>query len=700
MAATVRVGREQKGPSMSDIRERAQRALAAVFGESARFRDQQLEAIESVVGRRSRTLVVQRTGWGKSVVYFIATRLMRDDGAGTTLIVSPLLALMRDQIAMAQRLGIRATTINSANTDDWDAIEAELLDDQIDVLLISPERLNNPDFRERLLEPLAQRTGLLVIDEAHCISDWGHDFRPDYRRIVRLLELLPANVPLLCTTATANDRVIHDVVAQLGDEIAVIRGPLDRPSLRLEVRHLDTQPQRLAWLARAVPSMAGSGIVYCLTVADTVHVADWLVTQGISAAPYSGETDPITRLEAEAALRDNRLKVLVATSALGMGYDKPDLRFVVHFQSPNSPIAYYQQVGRAGRAVDHADAVLLVGTEDADIWDYFLRTSFPPQHDAEFVVRLLQESGRPMSLTDIEVSANIRRGRLTAMLKLLEVEGAVERIGSRWQRTLRAWTYDRDRVDRVTAQRVAEQDAMREYADTTVCRMRWIRESLDDSGAVDCGRCDNCTTARFDLEVEPALVAEAARFLRRRPVAIEPRKRWPGSPLSGAIPADEQSEAGRALSRLGDGGWGQVVLDCKHAGVPFPDDLVDALAGLAREWNPQPWPAAIAYIPNLNPERQLVPDLAGRLAARLGLPAVEWVRKVRDTEPQKLMENSSQQVRNVLGAYIVEESLEDDPIFLVDDVVDSRWTIAVVTSVLRSAGCGPVFPLALARTKG
>jgi len=685
---------------MSDIGERARRALAAVFGDAAQFRDQQLDAIESVVGRRARTFVVQRTGWGKSVVYFIATRLLRDEGAGTTMIVSPLLALMRDQIAMARRLGLRATTINSANTDDWEAIEAELLDDQIDVLLISPERLNNPDFRERLLEPLAARTGLLVIDEAHCISDWGHDFRPDYRRIVRLLELLPPNVPLLCTTATANDRVIGDVVAQLGDELAVIRGPLDRPSLRLEVRRLDTQPQRLAWLARAVPLMEGSGIVYCLTKADTERVADWLLTRGISAAAYSSETDPITRLEAEAALRENRVKVLVATSALGMGYDKPDLGFVVHFQSPNSPIAYYQQVGRAGRAVDHADAVLLVGTEDAEIWDYFLRTSFPPQHHAELVVRLMQESGRPMSRTDIEMSANIRPGRLTGMLKLLEVDGAVERIGSRWQRTLRPWTYDRDRVDRVTEQRVAEQEAMREYADTTACRMKWIRESLDDPGAVDCERCDNCTSAHFDLEVEPALVAEAARFLRRRPVEVKPHKRWPGSPLSGAIPPDQQPEVGRALSRLGDGGWGQVVLDCKHAGLPFPNDLVNALADLAREWNPEPWPAAIAYVPSLNPKRQLVPDLARRLAARLGLPAVEWVMKVRDTEPQKLMENSSQQVRNVLGAYAVEETLEGDPVFLVDDVVDSRWTVAVVTSVLRGAGCGPVFPLALARTKG
>ncbi|HVW80103.1 MAG TPA: RecQ family ATP-dependent DNA helicase [Mycobacteriales bacterium] len=685
---------------MDDIRGRALAALAAVFGDAAEFREQQLEAIESVVDRRARTLVVQRTGWGKSVVYFIATRLLRDDDAGTTLIVSPLLALMRDQIAMAERLGIRAVTINSANAKDWDRIEQRLLDDEIDVLLISPERLNNPGFRERLLEPLSRRIGLLVIDEAHCISDWGHDFRPDYRRIVRLLELLPPNVPLLCTTATANNRVIGDIAAQLGDRLVTIRGPLDRPSLRLEVRQLDTQAQRLAWLATALPLMEGSGIVYCLTVADTEHVADWLVSRGISSTAYSGDTDPAARLEAEAALRDNEVKALVATSALGMGYDKPDLGFVVHYQSPNSPIAYYQQVGRAGRAVAHADAVLLIGAEDADIWEYFLRTSFPPQRDAELVVNLLQESGRPVPLAEIELSANIRRGRLTAMLKLLEVEGAVERAGSQWLRTLRPWTYDRERVDRVTRERVAEQEAMREYAVTTECRMKWIREALDDPSATQCGRCDRCTAARFAFDIDPALVAEAARFLRRRPVEFDPRKRWPGSPRAGAIDADRRAEVGRALSRLADGGWGQVVLDCKHAETAFPDDLVEALADLARGWSPEPAPVAIAYIPSLNPGRQLVPDLARRLAASLGLPTVDWVRKARATEPQKLMENSSQQLRNVLNAYTVDQKLAGEPVFLVDDVVDSRWTMTVVAYELRSAGSGPVFPLALARTKG
>jgi ATP-dependent DNA helicase RecQ len=446
--------------------------------------------------------------------------------------------------------------------------------------------------------------------------------------------------------------------------------------------------------------MEGSGIVYCLTVADTDHVADWLVSRGIPALPYSGATDPAARLEAEAALRDNRVKALVATSALGMGYDKPDLGFVVHYQSPNSPIAYYQQVGRAGRAVDHADAVLLIGAEDAEIWDYFLRTSFPPQRDAEFVVQLLQESAHPMSLADIELSANIRRGRLEAMLKLLEVEGAVERAGSRWQRTLRPWTYDRDRVERVTQQRVAEQEAMREYAITTDCRMHWIRSCLDDPGAARCRRCDNCTKPRFDLDLDPGLVEEAARFLRHRPVEFQPRKRWPGAPLSGVIAPDDRAEAGRALSSLGDGGWGQVVLDCKRAGTAFPDELVHALADLVRQWSPQPTPAAVCYIPSLDPERQLVPDLARRLAHRLGLPTADVVRKVRATEPQKLMENSAKQLQNVLDAYTVDVKMSGDPVFLVDDVVDSRWTLTVVTRALRAAGCGPVFPLALAQTKG
>jgi ATP-dependent DNA helicase RecQ len=419
------------------------------LGPSAEFRDGQLEAIQAVVEQRSRLLVVQRTGWGKSAVYFVATRLLRDRGAGTTIIVSPLLALMRDQIEAASRMHLNAATINSSNKEDWEPIERDLLSRKVDLLLVSPERFNNSDFRDRLLGPLSRSAGLLVVDEAHCISDWGHDFRPDYRRLVRVLEFLPPGLPVLCTTTTANDRVVEDIRHQLGADLKWIRGSLDRESLSLSSLRIPTIVERLAWLAQWIPRMPGSGIVYCLTVADTARVADWLNAKGIPAAAYSGETDPEQRLEIEKQLKTNELKVVAATSALGMGFDKPDLAFVIHFQSPDSPVAYYQQVGRAGRAVDHADVVLLWSKRDEDIWQYFLETGLPVQWHAEQVVEYLEAEGDWVGRRDIEVNVNMPSSRITGLLKVLDVEGAVEKERSKYRRTLHPWAFDSARIERV-----------------------------------------------------------------------------------------------------------------------------------------------------------------------------------------------------------------------------------------------------------
>ena len=663
----------------------------------AAFRPGQWEAVSRLVEGRGRVLVVQRTGWGKSAVYFLATRLLRDQGAGPTLLISPLLALMRDQIKMAERAGVRAATINSANTEEWDRIEAAVGADEVDLLLVSPERLNNPRFQRDVLPSLAKRVGLLVVDEAHCISDWGHDFRPDYRRISRVLGLLPQSVPVLCTTATANDRVAADVADQLGGSPDVLRGPLDRESLMLSVVHLPEQAQRLAWLAQVVGDLPGSGIVYCLTVADTDRVAAWLRRQGIAAEAYSGETDNAAREALEDRLLANDVKVLVATSALGMGFDKPDLAFVVHFQMPGSAIAYYQQVGRAGRALESAAGVLLCGSEDADIQDYFIGRAFVPQEHADVVVGLLAARGSPLSVYDIEQEVNISDGRLRNMLKILEVEGAVEQVGGGWQRTLRPWAYDAGRVARVTAARRAEQAAMAEYAATPGCRMAFLRAQLDDP-AGDCGRCDNCTGRSMAFEVDARLAAEAADFLRHGDVVIPPRMQWPRGLAEprGNIPAEVQLAPGRALSRYGDGGWGRVVRRAKQRGGPFPHEVVEAAAELVKGWAPDPAPGWVACIPSAE-HPALVPGFAASLAERLGLPFHDVVRRRRPGRPQKELENGAQQFRNVYGAFEVPADVPSHPVLLIDDVFDSRWTLTAVGIALRQAGSGVVHPFALAQ---
>jgi ATP-dependent DNA helicase RecQ len=248
------------------MKARAEELLRTMLGPRATFREGQWEAISALVEGRSRVLVVQRTGWGKSLVYFIAAKLLRESGTGPTLLISPLLSLMRNQIEAARSLGINARSINSANNEEWTDIEAELAVDQCDVLVVSPERLSNDRFRSQTLPSIQTGIGLFVVDEAHCISDWGHDFRPDYRRIVRIVRGLPKEVPLLATTATANERVGNDIVSQLGTDLVVFRGPLERESLRLQVIELPDQAERLAWLVEHVPGLPGSGIIYCLTV--------------------------------------------------------------------------------------------------------------------------------------------------------------------------------------------------------------------------------------------------------------------------------------------------------------------------------------------------------------------------------------------------------------------------------------------------
>jgi ATP-dependent DNA helicase RecQ len=640
-------------------------------------------------------LVVQRTGWGKSAVYFVATRLLRERGAGPTLLISPLLALMRNQIDAGTRGGVRTTTINSENRDDWDDVIGELDRDAVDVLLISPERFANEEFRDRVLRHLAPRVGLLVVDEVHCISDWGHDFRPDYRRIGRVLDALPRGVPVLGTTATANDRVVADIQEQFGDDLLTIRGPLARPSLALDARTMPSQPDRLAWLATVIPTLPGTGIVYCLTVADTVRVAGWLVSQGIDAAPYSGDTDPELRRTLEDRLLGNQLKVLVATSALGMGYDKPDLAFVIHYQSPGSPIAYYQQVGRAGRALEHAHGILLSGYEDRDIQDYFIRTAFPPAEQAGAVVGLLAERADWVRLTEIEDVVNMRRTRLQAMLKILEVDGAVERERAGYRRTLAPWSYPAERVARVTDQRHREQAIMDDYLASDECLMELLGRVLDDPAARRCGRCARCTGHTLEVEVDEQLVIAAQEYLRKDPLVVPSRKRWADGTK---IPTELVVEEGRALSSWGDGGWGRLVKEQKVQGQ-YTDELAAALTRLARDWDPKPGPTWVCFVPSRT-HVDLVPELARRVAESLRLPLRDVVRKVRQTAQQKEMENSAQQFRNVDGAFAIDGGVPDGPVLLIDDVTDSRWTLTVIGAALREAGSGPVYPLVLAQASG
>ncbi|MEV6946341.1 DEAD/DEAH box helicase [Streptomyces sp. NPDC051172] len=712
-----------------ELRAEADAILAELVGDpsrAARLREDQWQAVAALVEERRRALVVQRTGWGKSAVYFVATALLRRRGAGPTVIISPLLALMRNQVESAGRAGIQARTINSANPEEWDTIYGEVERGETDVLLVSPERLNSVDFRDQVLPKLAATTGLLVVDEAHCISDWGHDFRPDYRRLRTMLAELPEGVPVLATTATANARVTADVAEQLGTgggDALVLRGPLDRESLRLGVLELPDAAHRLAWLGDRLGDLPGSGIIYTLTVAAAEEVAAFLRQRGYPVASYTGKTENADRLQAEEDLLGNRVKALVATSALGMGFDKPDLGFVVHLGSPSSPIAYYQQVGRAGRGVDHADVLLLPGREDEAIWAYFASVGFPPEAQVRRTLAVLEEAGRPLSLPALEPLVDLRRSRLEAMLKVLDVDGAVKRVKGGWAATGQPWEYDAERYAWVAKQREAEQQAMRDYVASTECRMEFLQRQLDDEKAVPCGRCDNCAGPWLEAAVSPAALAAAMGELDRPGAEVEPRKMWPtglaavGMNLKGRIPAGQQAFTGRALGRLSDIGWGnrlRPLLSAQAVDGPVPDDVLGAVVTVLADWarSPGGWasgsadalarPVGIVAMPSRT-RPQLVASLAEGVARVGRLPLLGGLAYTPQSDKHAVhRSNSAQRLRALAASFAVPDELAaalavtPGPILLVDDYTDSGWTLAVGARLLRQAGADQVLPLVLA----
>ena len=700
---------EPPRPTRAEVELELAQHVRSLAGPDAVPRPDQIEAVAAVVAGRRRTLLVARTGFGKSAVYFSATRMLRDRGWGPTVVVSPLLALMRDQVAAAERLGLSAVTINSSNIDSWAEMEERIGRDEIDLLLIAPERLANAGFRRRVFDTMQTRAFALVCDEAHCISDWGHDFRPDYRRLRRLLADLPSWTPVLATTATANQRVTDDVAKQLGDDTLVLRTPLDRESLHLSVVDLPDDAHRLAWLDETIEQLPGSGIVYCLTVDQAATTAEWLRSRGHHVAAYTGSVEPDQRLAMESALRNNEMKALVATSALGMGFDKGDLAFCVHLGLPPTPVAYYQQVGRAGRAIERAEVIAVPRpTEDAAIWRWFESVSLPSEEICRSVLDLLHPI-EPTSLVALEPNVNLGRSRLGILMSILEVDGAIDRVGSGWIRTDENWSYNHELVDSLRQLRRAEADQMLAWADLSTCRLRFLREALDDDTATDCGRCDRCTSHTWQRQPDPITVATAQDILRGGDIVIDPRRQWPsglGEP-KGRIKAERQPVPGRALARLGDGGWNPIVETLIRAAdsggdVSVPPELVTAIAAILKRWDWAERPTWICPIPSRR-RAGLVTSVAEALGVLGKLPVHRALTttSVAGEGFQSDQSNSAHQVSNVWNRFMVDTSAlpEADvlagPVLLVDDEVDSRWTMTVAAWQLTEAGSGPVLPFAL-----
>ena len=679
---------------MRSARAHLETVLAAMAGPEARPRPDQVAAVEALVDDHARVLVVQATGWGKSAVYWAATAALRARGKGPTLIVSPLLALMRDQVNAAGRAGLIAATVNSTNIDDWDAILDDATHGRLDVLLVSPERLANPRFAA-LLPGIVSSAGLVVIDEAHCISDWGFDFRPDYQRLAKTLVGVADNTPVLATTATANTRVTVDVAHQLGENTVTFRGSLARSSLRLSVVPSLSSLERYAWVADALSAIDGSGIVYTLTIAEAERLAGFLASEGFDVAPYHGGLPSDQREQVEDQLRRNELKAVVATSALGMGYDKPDLAYCIHVGSPSSPVAYYQQVGRAGRALDEAIAVLLPAETDEQIWQYFATAGVPDEERVGKILSALSE--RSMTVLELENVTAIRRGRLDGLLKILAVEGAVDKSGSSWNRTELPWVYDAPRWEALAEVRANEADLMRHFAAGDGCLMRFLQAALDDPDPVDCGRCSVCT------EVLPAPGSrpsneriQAARvFARGRDVVIEPRKLWPsGAAKKGKIVGCAE---GRALAFADDPGWSEELAAVfNRHDAPATDALLNGLVAVLTRWRSS-WgerPVAVVPMPTLA-HRRLVTSMAEHVAGVGKLELVDALGLSGATLGPDAASGAKVRALQDGMALRPDTLVPRGPVLLIDAQYRSGWSATVAASLLRSAGATAVLPLIL-----
>jgi len=678
--------------------DRVYEILRESYGENAKFREGQKEAIEAVVNGK-RTLVVQKTGWGKSLVYFIATKLLKEKKRdGITLIISPLLALMNNQIDSAQRLGLNVKTINSDNNDEWDNIISDICDNNtVDALIISPERLANSDFVKDCLDKIKNRVNLFVVDEAHCISDWGHDFRPDYRRIVKILQLLPGNVPVLATTATANDRVVNDIVAQLGENLVISRGELIRESLAIQVIKLQKKEDRLAWLAENIEKMPGSGVVYCLTKADCDLVTDWLNENNIKSEKYYADISKEGKAITLEKFQKNEIKVLVATVAFGMGYDKPDIGFVIHFQRPANIVSYYQQIGRAGRGIELAYAILLCGEEDEHINQYFINSAFPTEKDMNIVVDFITDNPGK-SISEIKGALNIRANRVDKTLKYLTVGDDIytEYVNRKkgYYKSAKKWEPDLERSEGITAIRYKEMQDMDEFTKQKGCYMKYIAEKLDDVNAKVCGKCSNCRGLIFDETVGAETVQRAQQFIKSKFGVIEPRKQFPDKTK---IESEFQFKGGIVLSNYADAGYGMAVQKGKYVDGYFSDELVDASVKILSEFIKN---NNIEWITPVTSKRhpKLVPDFAKRLADRLGIGYFEGIKKF-NAEEQKKFENSDRQYKNANDSFEIIQ-VKKENILLVDDMVDSRWTFTVCAMKMREMGSGDIYPFALANTAG
>ena len=672
----------------------------------ANFRYGQWEAIDKVVNKKKKVLVIERTGWGKSIVYFLSTKLLRIKNSGPTIIISPLLSLMRNQVESANQMDINITRIDSTNEKEWDEIYNSISKNIVDAILISPERLSNEMFLENLLK-ISNKIGLLVVDEAHCISDWGHDFRPDYQRILSILKKMPRGMPILCTTATANKRVMDDISEQIGD-LEVQRGGLMRKSLSLQTKEMLSKEERLSWLCQNLQKLNGTGLIYTRTVRDAEKVSEWLKLNGFNVEAYHSRVKDAFRNTTERReyledlLLNNQIKALVTTNALGMGYDKPDIHFVIHYQLPGSLVSYYQQVGRAGRKINNAFCFAMLGREDRKINEYFIYNAFPEENLINNLLNIISDYDG-ISLYNLADKLNVRIGKIEYALKYLSCQSPSPIFKDKkfWKKTPVNFYLDKKKINYLMNLRKGELEDMYSYIKEKKCLMQFIGNYLDDIDIEKCGKCQNCKKEELiSTEIDENILEKARKFLKNSVEIILPRKQIPNSSIKEYNLKSNKTyyKDGRCLSRWDDGVWGTMVKQDKLKGR-FREEILYQTIKMIKKWNPNPKPTLITYVPSRS-KSDLVSSFCSNLAEQLGINFKHLIYKIKDNQPQKLQNNRFAQYRNLDGVFRINKDslISDNSIFLIDDVIDSGATLHICSALLFNEGFTDIFPITLSDT--
>jgi len=663
-------------------RSQAETLLKKTFG-LPNFYDEQWETISKILNGE-RVLLIEKTGFGKSLCYqFPATTF-----EGLTVIFSPLIALMRDQVKKLNALGIQARCINSEQTPEENN---EIIEDaklgKLKILYIAPERQESPAWIDATQE---MKLSMVVIDEAHCISVWGHDFRTAFKRIINLVNLLPQGMPVLATTATATKRVEGDIMQQIGNGVQVIRGSLMRDNFSLFVLKVNSEDEKLIWLGQNLDKLPDSGIIYTGTRSNTEIYSNYLTWLGIPVSNYNAGLNAESRIQVEDGLIANKWKAIVSTNALGMGIDKPDIRFVIHTQMPQSPIHYYQEIGRAGRDGNPSIIILLFNpNEDVKLPRSFIESGKPSIEKYNKVINALKS--QMLGERDLQKATNLTQTPIRVIkADLIEQKIIREIAGKKYEYIMNAPALDTKSFEALRNDKLKELESMIDYIETKKSRMNFLCEYLGDAPNASFTNCDNTGLPKLSVKVTDEWTKKLNDFREQYFPELEVESK------------DSNIVNGLAASYYGVSTVAEALHRSKYEkGGDFPDFLLRLTLKAIRKKLGKEKVDLVLYVPPTS-SGNLVRNFAEKIAATLKVSISHDLTKVRTTEPQKIFQNSWLKKDNVSGAfsYTEPDEIEGKSILLIDDIFDSGATLKEIGKLLTKFGARQIIPIVIAKTVG